>query len=225
MSPVISSDTNDPPDYAAWTGKQGQERHIDSFKLPLGYADEKGGLVALLIVKSMLLTGFDAPQARVLYLDRLIQEAELLQAIARVNRTAPKKDNGLVVDYYGVSAQLTQALTAYANADGKILDPDVDGALRPLTTEIEKLEPQQQRIRQLFVQRGIDPAANEAVIEDCVQLLADERLRAEFDVALRTFLTTFDTVLPRPEALPFVDDVNLFGEIQIRTRRRYRDTA
>ena len=222
--PVISGDHNDPPHYEPWTNKPGQQRHIDSFKLPLGPTGEKRSPVALLIVKSMLLTGFDVPQARVLYLDRLIQEAELLQAIARVNRTAPKKDNGLVVDYYGVSAQLTKALTAYANADGKIVDPDVDGALRPLTAEIEKLEPQRQRIRQLFVQRGVDPAPTEEVIEACVQLLADERLRAEFDVALRTFLITFDTVLPRPEALPFVDDVNLFGEIQIRTRRRYRDT-
>ena len=222
--PVISGDHNDPPHYGDWTNKQGQQQHIDSFKLPLGLGDKKQSPVALLIVKSMLLTGFDAPQAQALYLDRLIQEAELLQAIARVNRTAPKKNHGLVVDYYGVSAQLTQALTAYANADGKILDPDVDGALRPLTTEIEKLEPQRERVRQLFVQRGIEPAATETVIEDCVQLLADERLRAEFDVALRTFLTTFDTVLPRAEVLPFVDDVNLFGEIQIRTRRRYRDT-
>ena len=172
----------------------------------------------------MLLTGFDAPQAQVLYLDRLIQEAELLQAVARVNRTAPKKFHGLVVDYYGVSAQLTQALAAYSNTEGEIVDPDVDGALRPLATEIEKLEPQRQRVRQIFVQRGIDPAPTDEVIEDCVQLLADERLRAVFDVALRTFLITFDTVLPRPEVLPFVDDVNLFGEIQIRTRRRYRDT-
>ena len=222
--PVISGDHNDPPDYAPWTNKQDQQKHIDSFKLPLGPDEEKRSPVALLIVKSMLLTGFDAPQAQALYLDRLIQKAELLQAIARVNRTAPKKDYGLVVDYYGVSAQLTQALTAYANADGKILDPDVDGALRPLTTEIEKLEPQCQRIRQLFVMRGIEPAATDERIEACVQLLADERLRAEFDIAFRAFLTTFDTVLPRPEALPFVDDVNLFGEIQIRTRRRYRDT-
>ena len=144
----------------------------------------------------MLLTGFDAPQAQVLYLDRLIQEAELLQAVARVNRTAPKKSYGLVVDYYGVSAQLTQALAAYTNADGEIVDPDVDGALRSLTTEIDKLEPQRQRVRQLFVQRGVQPVATNSAIEACVQLLADERLRAKFDVALRTFLTTFDTVLP-----------------------------
>ena len=144
--------------------------------------------------------------------------------VLRGNRTAPKKSYGLVVDYYGVSAQLTQALAAYANADGEIVDPDVDGALRSLTTEIDKLEPQRQRVRQLFVQRGVEPAATNKAIEACVQLLGEERLRAEFDVALRTFFTTFDTVLPRPEALPFVGDVNLFGEIQVRTRRRYRDT-
>ncbi len=222
--PVISGDNNDPPHYTPWTDKPRQEGRIDRFKLPLGHGDEKHDPLALLIVKSMLLTGFDAPQAQVLYLDRMIQEAELLQAIARVNRTAPKKSYGLVVDYYGVSSQLTQALAAYTNTDGEIVDPDVDGALRPLTTEIEKLEPQRQRVRQIFVQRSVEPAATNDALEACVQLLGDERLRAEFDVALRTFFTTFDTVLPRPEALPFVDDVNLFGDIQIRTRRRYRDT-
>ena len=223
FAPVISGDHNDPPHYTPWTDKPQQEGRIDRFKLPFGPADEKHSPLALLIVKSMLLTGFDAPQAQVLYLDRLIQEAELLQAVARVNRTAPKKSYGLVVDYYGVSAQLSQALAAYTNTDGEI-DPDVDGALRPLTTEIEKLEPQRQRVRQIFVQRGVEPAATNDALEACVQLLGDERLRALFDVALRTFFITFDTVLPRPEALPFVEDVNLFGEIQVWTRRRYRDT-
>ncbi len=224
FAPVISEGKNDPPSYAPWTNEQRQEAHIDSFKLPLGSTGDQHSPLALLIVKSMLLTGFDAPQAQVLYLDRLIQQAELLQAVARVNRTAPKKSYGLVVDYYGVSAQLAQALTAYANVDGDIVDPDVEGALRSLTTEIEKLEPQRQRVRQLFVQRGVHPTATNSGIEACVQLLADERLRAEFDVALRTFFNTFDTVLPRSEALPYVEDVNLYGEIQIRTRQRYRDT-
>ena len=74
------------------------------------------------------------------------------------------------------------------------------------------------------MQRGVEPAATDDAVGACVLLLADERLRAEFDVALRAFLNTFDTVLPRPEALPFVSDITLFTEIQIRTRRRYRDT-
>lgn len=223
FAPVISGDHNDPPRYGEWTDKLRQQVRINSFKLPLGVGVDSHSPLGLLIVKSMLLTGFDAPWAQALYLDRMIQEAELLQAVARVNRTAPKKSHGLVVDYYGVSSQLTRALAAYADDDGEV-GPDVEGALRPLTAEIEKLEPQRQRVRQLFVQRGVEPAETVDAIEACVYLLRDERLRAEFDVALRTFLTTFDTVLPRPEALPFVDGANLFVEIQIATRRRYRDT-
>jgi type I restriction enzyme R subunit len=222
FAPVISAEHNDPPEYHMWSDKLRQQVRTNLFKRPLGFVDESHDPLAILIVKSMLLTGFDAPHAQVLYLDRLIQEAELLQAIARVNRTASKKDYGLVVDYYGVASQLTVALAAYTSADGEI-DPDVDGALRPLLAEIEKLDPQRERVRQLFVQRGVQPSEN--TIEDCVLLLEDERLRADFDVALKLFLTTFDTVLPRPEALPFVAAVNLFGEIQILTRRRYRDTV
>lgn len=220
FAPVISADHNDPPEYHVWSDKLRQQVRINLFKRPLGPVTEKSDPLAILIVKSMLLTGFDAPHAQVLYLDRLIQEAELLQAIARVNRTAPKKSYGLVVDYYGVAGQLTQALAAYTSTDGEI-DPDVDGALRPLVAEIAKLDPQRERIRQLFVQRGVDPSAD--TIEDSILLLEDERLRAEFDVGLKQFMTTFDTVLPRPEALPFVDAVNLYGEIQVLTRRRYRD--
>ena len=172
----------------------------------------------------MLLTGFDAPQAQALYLDRLIQEAELLQAIARVNRTAARKSYGLVVDYYGVSSQLSLALKAYAGDQG-MLDPDVDAALRPLAAEIDKLRPQCERVRQIFVQRGIEPILSPEAIEDCVQLLEDERLRVEFDVALGKLQDTYDTVSPRPAILEFVDDVVLFTEIQIRVRRRYRDTV
>lgn len=220
FAPVISADHNDPPEYHLWSDKLRQKVRTNLFKRPLGPATEKTDPLAILIVKSMLLTGFDAPHAQVLYLDRLIQEAELLQAIARVNRTAPKKSYGLVVDYYGVAGQLTQALAAYTSTDGEI-DPDVDGALRPLVAEIAKLDPQRERIRQLFVQRGVDPTVD--TIEDCILLLEDERVRAEFDVGLKQFMTTFDTVLPRPEALPFVEAVNLYGEIQVLTRRRYRD--
>ena len=137
-----------------------------------------------------------------IYLDRLIQEAELFQAVARVNRTAPKKSYGLVVDYYGVFAQIAQALAVYT---------DADGALRPLSAEIGKARTAAPAGPPAFRPRGVELAATAEVVEACVLLLGDERLRADFDVALRTFLNTFDTVLPRPEALPFVDDVNLQG--------------
>jgi type I restriction enzyme, R subunit len=79
-----------------------QEQRIKRFKKPLLHKPTpKTDPLAFLIVKSMLLTGFDAPIEGVMYLDRPIREAELLQAIARVNRTGHGKQLGIVVDYYG----------------------------------------------------------------------------------------------------------------------------
>ncbi len=53
---------------------------------------------------------FDAPVEQVMYLDSPLKEHTLLQAIARVNRPADGKDYGLVVDYWGVSDALQEAL-------------------------------------------------------------------------------------------------------------------
>lgn len=214
--PVISGDHNDDPAWSLWTDDIRQRVHFNQFKMPLRPVDDGGDPTGFLIVKSMLLTGFDAPVAQVLYLDRLIREAELLQAIARVNRTADGKDYGLVVDYYGVAAHLTEALAAYTS-------DDLEGTLRSLNDEIERLDSRHQRVRQLFVQRSMEPGPSGKAMEACVELLADEALRAQFDVDLKRFLNTLDVVLPRPEARPFIADAKLFADIQRSVRQRYRD--
>ncbi len=67
-------------------------------------------LPKLLIVTEKLLTGYDAPVAYCMYLDKPLKDHTLLQAIARVNRPYPNKHNGLVVDYIGVFADLQRAL-------------------------------------------------------------------------------------------------------------------
>ncbi len=73
----------------------------------------------ILVVCDMLLTGFDAPIEQVMYLDSPLKEHTLLQAIARVNRTAEKKTYGLIVDYWGVSEALQEALAIFAPSDVK----------------------------------------------------------------------------------------------------------
>ena len=116
-----------------WTDGAAQEQRIKRFKKPLLHADPaKADPLAFLIVKSMLLTGFDAPIEGVMYLDRPIREAELLQTIARVNRTGHGKEFGIVVDYYGLAHHLKEALAAYSAED-------VEGRLRRLRDEIPKL--------------------------------------------------------------------------------------
>ena len=174
----------------------------------------KADPLACLIVKSMLLTGFDAPIEGVMYLDRPIREAELLQTIARVNRTGHGKKFGIVVDYYGLAHHLKQALNVYA-------DDDIEGALQSLKDEIPVLRDRHLRVVDLFRSRGVESLADH---EACVEVLADERLRAEFSVKLKQFLVTLDVVLPRPEGLPFAPDAKLLACIYARARNRYRDT-
>jgi type I restriction enzyme R subunit len=211
---VISGSNNDDPAWKQWTDGAANETRIKRFKKPLIHKDpQKQDALAFLIVKSMLLTGFDAPIEGVMYLDRPIREAELLQAIARVNRTGAGKRCGIVVDYYGVAGHLRDALKAYAAED-------IEGALQSLKDEIPALRDRHLRVMDLFASRSL----NLNDVEDCVDALADEKLRAEFTVKLKHFLSSLDTVLPRPEGLPFSRDAKVLSYIYARARNRYKDT-
>jgi type I restriction enzyme, R subunit len=213
--PIISGSNNDDPAWKQWTDGAAQELRIKRFKKPLIHADQaKTDPLAFLIVKSMLLTGFDAPIEGVMYLDRPIREAELLQTIARVNRTGNGKKFGIVVDYFGLAHHLKEALKVYA-------DEDIAGALQSLKDEVPVLRDRHARVVDLFRSRGIDDLADH---EACVELLSNERLRAEFAVKLKQFLDMLDVVLPRPEGLPFAPDAKRLAFIYARARNRYRDT-
>lgn len=215
FAPVISGGNNDDPAWKPWTDGAAHEQLIKRFKKPLFNAKpEKTDPLAFLVVKSMLLTGFDAPIEGVMYLDRPIKEAELLQAIARVNRTGFGKRCGIVVDYYGVARHLKEALAAYA-------DEDVAGALASLKDEVPVLRARHLRVVDLFRQRGIESLDDS---EACVDALGSEKLRAEFAVKLKAFVASLDTVLPRPEGLPFTADAKQLAYIYARARNRYKDT-
>jgi type I restriction enzyme R subunit len=71
----------------------------------------------LVIVRDMWLTGFDSPSMHTMYVDKTMQGAGLMQAIARVNRTFRDKPGGLIVDYIGVFANLQKALVEYSPSD------------------------------------------------------------------------------------------------------------
>jgi type I restriction enzyme R subunit len=215
FAPIISGGNNDAPVWKQWTDGAAQELRIKRFKKPLLHKDPaKTDPLAFLIVKSMLLTGFDAPIEGVMYLDRPIREAELLQTIARVNRTGYGKQFGIVVDYFGLAHHLKQALNVYA-------DEDVEGALQSLKDEIPVLRDRHLRVVDLFRSRGIESLTD---FEACIEVLGNERLRAEFTVKLKQFLNTLNVVLPRPEGLPFAPDAKLLAFIYASARNRYRDT-
>lgn len=71
----------------------------------------------LVIVKDMMLTGFDAPPLHTLYLDRPLKGALLMQTLARVNRTFRGKRDGMLVAYAPLVENLNAALTEYTVDD------------------------------------------------------------------------------------------------------------
>ena len=77
--------------------------------------DFKDGKIDLLFVYNMLLTGFDAPRLKKLYVGRVIKAHNLLQALTRVNRTYRDFRYGYVVDFAGIEAQFKKTSQDYFN--------------------------------------------------------------------------------------------------------------
>jgi len=86
----------------------------------------------LVIVKDMMLTGFDAPPLHTLYLDRPLKGALLMQTLARVNRTFKGKQDGLLVAYAPLDDNLAKALAEYTASDreNKPIGRNVDEAVK-----------------------------------------------------------------------------------------------
>ena len=105
----------------------------------------------LLIVTQKLLTGYDAPVAYAMYLDKPLKDHTLLQAIARVNRPYPDKESGLIVDYIGVFKDLQRALAFdQGDYDQGLIDLETlkvrfVALLNELQAALEPVEPAQPR--------------------------------------------------------------------------------
>jgi type I restriction enzyme R subunit len=214
---VVSGDHNDPESWRDWTDSERQEEHIKRFKRKLAVQKtDKTDPLAILVVKAMLLTGFDAPVEQVMYLDRKMVGHDLLQAIARVNRTSGPKQCGYIVDYVGVAKHLNEALAVY---DGK----DIEGALTDINVELPKLRDRHARAVAVFTGQGI---ADLMDVEACVDLLADLRVRADFINKLRDFYETLNVVEHRPEVpTEIFRDAKLLGFINKVAANLYRDAA
>lgn len=75
--------------------------------------DFKKGKIDFLIVFNMLLTGFDAPRLKKLYLGRVIKDHSLLQALTRVNRPYQNFRYGFVVDFADIRSEFDKTNKAY----------------------------------------------------------------------------------------------------------------
>ncbi len=206
---IISGEHNDEKRYWDHTDSAKHKKQIEDFKKPFGVGEGHSDL-SILIVKDMLLTGFDAPIAQVMYVDRKLTDHTLLQAIARVNRTNKNKFRGYIVDYYGLSDYLTEALEMFTTED-------IQGALLELKEELPKLKNAHTRVLKHFEKLDIDD------LDACILSLEDEVKRQSFLTDFRVFSRQLDIILPDPEAKPFLRDLNRLGKIAHGAKNRFRD--
>lgn len=108
---VFSGSASDTGNIAVHVRKEAQNQAI---KTRLKDPDDE---LELVIVKDMMLTGFDSPPLHTLYLDRPLKGALLMQTLARVNRTFRGKDSGLMVAYAPLGENLAAALAEYSRTD------------------------------------------------------------------------------------------------------------
>lgn len=113
----------------------------------------------VLIVTDMLLTGFDEPKLRVMYLYKPIFEHRLLQAVARVNRPYPGKETGLIVDGVGLLPALVKVQSVYemlAKQDPRILEDFKRNFARSIEERVKEFESKLESVKEELSRIGIE---------------------------------------------------------------------
>ena len=188
------------------------------------YGDE----IDLLIVVDKLLTGFDAPRASTLYIDKQLKEHNLLQAIARVNRLYDGKDYGYIIDYRGLLGELDQALTSYASLSG--FDPeDITGAVIDVRSEIIKAKTYYTHLDDLF-----SSVKFKDDLESYVAVLEDVQKRDDFKEWLSQFARAFKLalssekiydILSEDEIKIYKQRVKFYNELRKTVQLRYHEAC
>lgn len=128
MAVVISQEQNEIQTFRKWgLDIKTHREKMENRELDKEFKDS-GNPLRVVFVCAMWLTGFDVKCLSCLYLDKPLKAHTLMQTIARANRVAEGKSNGLIIDYIGIVKALRKALADYtANAGGLGgTDPTVD---------------------------------------------------------------------------------------------------
>lgn len=128
MAVVISQEQNEIQTFKKWgLDIQYHRNKMVKNELDKDFKDSANPL-RVVFVCAMWLTGFDVKCLSCLYLDKPLKAHTLMQTIARANRVAEGKSNGLIIDYIGIVKALRKALADYTANIGCIdgTDPTVD---------------------------------------------------------------------------------------------------
>lgn len=180
-------------------------------KLRAKNADDE---LELVIVRDMWLTGFDAPSMHTMYVDKTMQGAGLMQAIARVNRTFRDKPGGLIVDYIGVFAKLQTALAEYSPSDRDQAGVPIDEMVQIL---LEKHDVVRGLLHGVVFDSSPDMTAAHRLDQYAKVLdfvMADPDRTSRFNDQVLALAKAFALAGARDEAAAIRNDVRLFTDVR-----------
>lgn len=174
----------------------------------------------LVIVRDMWLTGFDAPSLHTLYVDKKMQGANLMQAIARVNRVYKDKPGGLIVDYIGIGQDLRNAMATYLQSGGEGSPVvDIREAIAGMKEKFEVIEQMFNgfEFRAYF---NVDTAQKLQVLLGAQNfILSSEKLKERFLKEVTLLSKLFSISIPSPDAEAIKDAVAFFQAVKARINK------
>jgi type I restriction enzyme R subunit len=160
----------------------------------------------ILIVTDMLLTGFDAPILQVMYLDKLLREHRLLQAVARTNRPFKDlKEAGIVIDYVGILKEFKKAFEMYS-------EEDIKGALFSYASVKEDFVVLIREILEILKEVPRD-YERDTLLKAIEVLTSDEEKEEEFGEKYRNLRKTFELLGPDEIKLEYFEDYKWISAI------------
>ena len=210
---LMTGSTDDPPEWQPHIRNRKRRKELkDRFA-------ESESLPKIMIVRDMLLTGFDCPCLHTLYIYKPMKGHNLLQAVERVNRTYKDKPAGLIVDYIGIGEALAIAIKQYTKETQKDLSQSL-----PNEEEVVKLiYKKYEEIRSLL--EGIDYTNWQKLSkEELINLLnaaqdrisTDDETKRKFIKAFIEMKKAFSLFPTNPEVFKLRDDVTFFEAIRNR---------
>lgn len=233
---IVSSIGNNEPGYISKARREAIDIDAkNSFKKDFDYNKPESG-VGIICVCDRLITGFDAPIEQVMYLDKIMREHDLFQAITRVNRTKKGKSFGLIVDYIGVTKHLQEALAIFTDKDKNKLKNFLD-VFRDINKEIPVLESRYKRVLNLFTEQNLsgienflnqkfdDTAAEFEFAESCIEEAKNIKFRAELLTYSKSFFDSLDLLFNTQAGSEYWIRAKRLGYILWRIKDRYKDAT
>ena len=211
---VMTSSSDDPEIFQPHSTTKQQRKNLAT------RIKDPNDSLKLVIVRDMWLTGFDAPSLNTLYVDKKMQGANLMQAIARVNRVYKDKPGGLIVDYIGIGQDLRNAMVTYLQSGGEG-SPVVD-----IKEAIAGMKEKFEIIEQMFngfdfkAYFKVDTAQKLQVLLGAQNfILSSEKLKERFLKEVTLLSKLFAMSIPSPDANALKNGVAFFQAIKARINK------